>query len=447
MMNISDYIADRDSRFATVAMTDTNGLLRGQMVAVNSLSGMLEEGMGMAPAQLALDPTDELLTVPGVTDDAGDFHDGLLRLDPTTARALPWSAKGHELLLLSHFSDDSAEICPRAMLLNMLDRAAEAGLQPRYGLELEYTLFDESEESAHAKGYKNLKTATLHKSHDLLTYQILQTDWYKAVSDMCDALNIKLSKMHEEISGGFMEACIEAGTGTDPADQAVLLKNFLRILAMRENRSVTFMPRWSEQADSQSMHLHMSFLDLQGQPLFYDEKAEHNMSETFRYFVGGLQKYVGELSLMFLPTVNSYRRFAPDTFAPPALTWGYENRTTCFRVVGHSANSLRVENRLAGSDVNPYFNVMATLAAGLEGVKNKIEPHAAVVGAGYGLPDVPDYARTMPEAIERLSQSAFAREYFGERFVSAFTTSRQSQFDAFCSKVPDVELERFFGLG
>lgn len=446
-MTIDKFLANQASRFATVAMTDTNGLLRGQMVSARNLKGLIENGMGMAPAQLALDPTDEILNLPGVTDESADFHDGQLEIDTKSARSLPWSTEGHDLLLLSQFADETTEICPRAMLGKILQRASEAGIQPRYGLELEYTLFDETDESALAKGFRDLKTATLHKSHDLLAYQVLQSEWYESVSDMCDSLGIKLSKMHEEIGGGFMEACIDAGTGVEPADQAVLLKNFLRVLAMREGKSVTFMPRWSEQADSQSMHLHMSFLDPDGRSMFFDESAAHKMSKTFRHFLGGLQKHIGDLSLMFLPTVNSYRRFAPDTFAPPALTWGFENRTTCFRVVGHSQSSLRVENRLAGSDVNPYFNVAATLAAGLDGVLNEIEPLDEVVGAGYELPDVPEYARSMTEAISRLQRSDFAQEWFGERFVSSFCASRQHQLDAFATKVPDVELERFFALG
>ncbi|OED35216.1 glutamine synthetase [Chromatiales bacterium (ex Bugula neritina AB1)] len=446
-MNIEDYLSDSTSRFATVAMTDTNGLLRGQMVAVRHLQGILQNGMGMAPAQLALDPTDEMLMLPGVTDENGDFHDGLLSVDTGSARSLPWASSGHNLLLLARFADETAQFCPRAMLEKTLERATEAGIIPRYGLELEYTLFDETEQTAQAKGFRNLKTATPHKSHDLLTYQVAQQEWYEAVSAMCDSLDIQLSKMHEEIGGGFMEACIDAGTGISPADQTVLLKNFLRILAMRQERTVTFMPRWSEQADSQSMHLHMSLLDTDQNPLFYNAAEANSISETFRYFIGGLQKNVADLSLMFLPTVNSYRRFAPGTFAPPALTWGVENRTTCFRVVGHSPESMRVENRLAGADANPYFNVAATLAAGLDGIENKIEPQAAVTGSGYEQQAGPRYTSSMPEAISRLRESEFAHDWFGERFITAFSTSRESQYDAFCAKVPDVELERFFSLG
>src|SRR5690606_10302912 len=189
-------------------MADTNGLLRGQMVSVGSLKGIARNGMGMAPAQLALDPTDAMLTIPGVNDDSGDFHDDPLVLDPASVRKLPWSKPGHDLLVLSNYTGASAAICPRAILKGGLARAAKAGFVPKYGMELEYTLFDETPESARAKGYRNLKPATMHASHDLILYQVVQTEWYEAISAICEPLKIDLAKMHEEIGAGFMEACI-----------------------------------------------------------------------------------------------------------------------------------------------------------------------------------------------------------------------------------------------
>ncbi|MDR0807690.1 MAG: glutamine synthetase family protein [Gemmobacter sp.] len=446
-MTLDAYINDPANRFATVAMTDTNGLLRGQMVSTRSLAGIAKNGMGMAPAQLALDPTDAMLTIPGVNDDSGDFHDDPLLLDPATVRHLPWSKPGHDLLVLSNYTGASAEICPRALLRKVIARAAEAGLVPKYGMELEYTLFDETPESARAKGYRNLKPATMHASHDLILYQVVQSEWYEAVAAMCEPLGIDLAKMHEEIGAGFMEACIGAGEGTEPADQLVLLKNFIRALALRQGRSVTFMPRWNEQADSQSIHLHISMKDKAGKPLFWDESRKNGVSQIFRHFLGGLQKYIGDMTLVFQPTVNSYRRFAPGTFAPPGLTWGYENRTTCFRLVGHDAGSLRVENRLPGADSNPYLSAAATIAAGVAGIIEQVEPDPEVIGSGYAQEPGRDFARSMPEAIERLRASAFAKDWLGPRFVEAFTATRQCQHDEFRRRVPDVELERFFDLG
>lgn len=447
-MTPEEYVDAHERGFASVAVVDTNGLLRGQLVSTRSLKGILRNGMGMSPVTFALDPTDEILELPGVSDDSADFHDDYMVVDPSSARRLPWSSEGRDLLLLASYQGDTAGLCPRSLLRRVLDRGAEAGYAPRYGLELEYTLFDESAESAREKGYRGLRTATQHRSHDLLLYQVHQTEWYEAVADMCDALRIDLAKMHEEIGGGFLEACIAAGEGIGPADQMALLKNFLRALAMRQGRSVTFMPRWSEEADSQSSHVHMSMLDGAGEPVFHDAGGPHGMSKAFVHFLGGLQRHLGELSLLFLPTVNSYRRFAPGTFAPPGLTWGYENRTSCLRIVGHDPATLRVENRLAGADANPHLIVAAMVAAGVTGIVEGLEPEPEVVGNGYEQAGGgPDYARSMPEAIERLRNSELARDWFGDRFVDTFSAGRESQYDGFRSKVPDVELQRFFDLG
>ena len=446
-MTVDDYLADPASRFATVAMCDTNGLLRGQMVSTASLRGIAQNGMGMASVTLALDPTDVVQPVPGVSDDSADFHDDKLILDPASTRRLPWSRPGHDLLVLSNYSGPAAAFCPRALLARVLARVGAAGFVPKYGLELEYTLFDETPETARAKFYRGLKTATLHKSHDLILYQVIQTDWYEAVAEMCQALKIDLAKMHEEIGGGFLEACIAAGEGLEPADQLVLLKNFLRALAQRQGRCVTFMPRWSEEADGQSVHIHVSLKDRAGRAVFHDPGADHAMSQTFRHFIGGVQKYLGEMTLVFLPTVNSYRRFAPGTFAPPGLTWGYENRTTCLRIVGHDAGSLRVENRLPGADTNPYLTVAATLAAGVAGIIEAVEPEPETLGNGYAQPPRRDFARAMPEAIAALRGSAMACDWLGPRFVETFAASREGQLDEFRRKVPDVELARFFDLG
>jgi glutamine synthetase len=446
---MKDILDTNQTRFITVAMTDTNGLLRGQKVSRSSFEGILKAGMGMAPVTFALDPTDEILNIPGVTDESADFHDSPLIVDPSSVRSIPWEKPGDDLLVLSNYNDKTADLCPRYLLFKVLAKGENMGLTLKYGLELEYTLFNETAESLQEKGFRNLSPATPHASHDLVIYQAAQSDWYSDVADMCDSLKINLAKMHEEIGPGFMEACTSAGSGLEPADQTVLLKNFMRVLAMKQGKSITYMARWSESADSQSAHIHLSLKDAAGTPLFWDESKPDNMSDTFRHFIGGMQAYLGEMMLMFAPTVNSYRRFAPGTFAPPALTWGIENRTTCLRVVGHDAGSLRVENRLPGSDANPYLTIAATLAAGLAGIAEKIEPDAVVVGNGFVPSETEprEYPRNMRDAIAALRASQFAREWLGDTFVDAFAATRESQDEAFMHMVPDTELRRFFELG
>ena len=436
-------------RFFTVAVVDTNGLLRGQKLSSKHLDTILKNGIGMAPAQLALDPTDEILPIPGVTDDDADFHDSSLRVDESSLRSMPFERPCDANLYLAEFAGKAAALCPRSMLKAQLARAESMGLFPKYGFEQEFTLFNETTQSIAAKNYDNLITATPHASHDLLIYQSLQSDFYAEVADMCETLGIQLSKMHEEIGGGFMEACIDAGTSVDPTDQLIMLRNFLKVLAMRREQTVTYMPRWSEGADSQSTHVHISILDKAGNPLFYDSANNHTMSETFMQFIGGLQRYLPEMMLIFAPTVNSWRRYEEGTFAPPAFSWGVENRTCCFRVVGENKNSLRVENRLPCSDTNPYLLMAAMLSAGLAGIEEQLEPTAETVGNGY-LPDTSHGAplhKDMQTAIDAFSISEHARTKLGELFVEAYVSTRTAQLHSFKDKTLIDERKRFFELG
>lgn len=442
-------MADDNKRFVTIAAVDTNGLLRGQKIAARGFKSILQNGMGMAPAQLALDPTDEILPIPGVTDDDADFHDSVLRVDAATPRTMPFERAEDAQLYFAEFSGDAEGLCPRSLLRKQLSRAESMGVQPMCGFEQEFTLFNESSETLVSKGFDNLTTATAHPSHDLIIYQSIQSDLYAEVADMCEVMGVKLAKMHEEIGGGFMECCIDATTGLEPTDQLILLRNFLKVLAVRRGQIVTYMPRWSEDADSQSTHIHVSLLNSEGKPLFYSDDNEHHMSDEFLHFIGGMQKYLPETMLVFAPTVNSWRRFAEGTFAPPAFTWGVENRTTAFRVVGEGSASRRVENRLPGSDANPYLFTAATLAAGLSGIEEKLEPTAPTVGNGFvpGAGAGEPLPKNMQSAIDALASSAHARKTLGDQFVDAFVSTRSAQLESFKDKTLIDERKRFFELG
>ena len=442
-------MTNQKKRFITIAAVDTNGLLRGQKIAASGLAGILKNGMGMAPAQLALDPTDEILPIPGVTDDDADFHDSMLKVDENSRRTMPFEREQDADIYLADFTGDAQGLCPRTLLHKQLTRVSTHGFVAKLGFEQEFTLFNETSASISEKNFDNLVTATPYPSHDLIIYQSIQSDFYAEVADLCETLNVELGKMHEEIGGGFMECCINAGVGIEPVDQLTMLRNFLKVLAVRRGQTITYMPRWSEAADSQSCHVHLSLQDENGQGLFYDASAEHKMSETFMYFLGGLQRYLPEMMLIFAPTVNSWHRFTEGTFAPPAFTWGIENRTTCFRIVGESESSLRLENRLPCSDSNPYLTTAAMLAAGLSGVEEKLRPTTATIGNGYipGAGEGEPLQENMQAAINSLSSSRHARTWLGDQFVEAFVSTRSAQLESFEDKTLIDQRKRFLELG
>jgi len=179
------------------------------------------------------------------------------------------------------------------------------------------------------------------------------------------------------------------------------------------------------------MHLHQSVVNAQGQNIF--SQPDGSESPLLGQFIAGLQRYVPELMLMFAPNVNSYRRYVAGSQAPVNLQWGYDNRTTGLRVPASSAAARRVENRVAGADANPYLAMAASLAAGLAGIEQGLQPTPALVGNGYDQScDLPLH---MSDAMAAMKQSAFARQVLGDEFVTGYTAVKALEFEHFSSEI------------
>jgi len=215
------------------------------------------------------------------------------------------------------------------------------------------------------------------------------------------------------------------------ADQAFLFKTAAREIALRHGLNAVFMAKPISGQAGSSMHLHQSVVDAQGRNVF--SQADGGPSEAFFHFIGGLQAYTPDLMLIYAPTVNSYRRYVAGSQAPTNVQWGYDNRTAALRVPVSAPVARRVENRLAGADANPYLAMAATLAAGLAGIQDQLQPTAAVEGNGYhqarGLP------RTFDTAHAQMEASAHAPRLLGERFVQGFLAVKALEHEHYLNEI------------
>ncbi len=167
------------------------------------------------------------------------------------------------------------------------------------------------------------------------------------------------------------------------------------------------------------------------------------MSQTFRWWLGGLLATAADFSLLWAPTINSYKRFQPGSWAPTAIGWGLDNRTLGFRKVGHGKGT-RVESRVPGSDANSYFAFAGTIAGGLYGIEHQIEPPAPYVGNGYEATDLPRIPWNIVDAIERWEASAIAKAAFGDEVHFHIANMARQEWTAFNATVTDWELRRYF---
>jgi glutamine synthetase len=219
------------------------------------------------------------------------------------------------------------------------------------------------------------------------------------------------------------------------ADDHVIYKTGAKEIAAQEGMSITYMAKIDER-EGNSCHIHCSLAHEGGGNVFADDQ------QTFEHFVAGQLAALRELTLMFAPHVNSYKRYVEGSFAPTAVAWGKDNRTCSMRVVGHG-QGLRVENRLPGADVNPYLALAAMIAAGLHGIDNQLPLEPAFEGNAYES-DKPKVPHTMYAARDLFAESAIAREAFGQEVVDHYLNRARVELDAYEAAVTDWEKFRGF---
>ena len=227
------------------------------------------------------------------------------------------------------------------------------------------------------------------------------------------------------------------------ADTNLVFKNAVKEIAALHGRSATFMAKPHFDDAGSSCHIHSSLWSLDGAESRVPGDGEHHLSDEFRWYLGGLMATARELSLLYAPNVNSYRRFLPGSWAPTGIGWDTDNRTLGFRLVGHGAGT-RIECRIPGADANSYHAFAATIAGGLHGIRERVEPPPPYHGNGYTAPDLPRIPGTFAEAIDLWRTSDVARALFGEDVHHHVLTHAEFEWAAFNATVTDWERRRYF---
>jgi glutamine synthetase len=228
------------------------------------------------------------------------------------------------------------------------------------------------------------------------------------------------------------------------ADRHAIYKNGVKEIAFLNGVSATFMAKPSEKDIGSSCHIHSSLVQADsGDSVFVDG---HEETDTFRHYIGGLRARIRELALLIAPSVNSYKRYASESWAPTSISWGRDNRTCGFRVVGHG-QSRRAECRIPGADVNPYLGYAALLAAGLDGIENGTDPGPELVGNAYAAGEAEPFPSTLREAVDLWEASTFARAAFGDDVWRHYLNYGRTEQRLFDEVVTDYERRRMFERG
>jgi glutamine synthetase len=437
-------IADKKIDTVVVAMCDMQGRLVGKRLDANYfLSDVLKHGTEGCNYLLAVDV--DMNTVPGYEMSSWEkgYSDLAMVPDTSTLRYIPWQ-DGAALLLADVAWLDHSDVVasPRQILKKQINDLKAAGMQAMVGTELEFVVYNNTYEQAWNKGYKDLTPANQYN----VDYSILGGSriepLLRAIRLGMSGAGMNVESVKGECNYGQHEIAFKYADALTTCDNHVIYKNGAKEIAAQTGYALTFMAK-PNQREGNSCHVHLSFRGLNGELVMADEKdREHGLSEVGKQFIAGQLKYLRELSLLFAPNINSYKRFVPGSFAPTAIRWGRDNRTCALRLVGHG-QSLRLENRVPGGDVNPYLTVSAIIAAGLAGIKEKLKLEPAFTTNAYGS-DSPRVPTNMQEAQSLWANSEFVKSTFGKEVQDHYANMAQVELDAFGKAVTDWELFRNF---
>jgi len=362
--------------------------------------------------------------------------------DLSTIRKIPWNKEPTAQIIcdLNYPSGEPSKIAPRQVLKNIIRQLSDENLRAVVAPELEFYLCEQNLDpdlplkTPVGKSGRRETGSRVFGIDAVNEFDKLTDDIY----DYCELMNIGVDTLVHESGPSQIEINLNHGDPLALADQAFMFKRAVRQVALKHNIHATFMAKPYQGQPGSSMHIHQNLVSAKTGENLFSDKEGNNSKEFFR-FIGGLQTYLPDAMLLFAPYVNSYRRFVIDASAPINTHWGIENRTVAFRVPTSQNMSRRVENRIPGSDTNPYLAIAASLACGLLGLKEKIEPEKPIAGDAFERRhNIPKY---LPDALKRLKVSNELSDSLGKEFVTLYTEIKQTEHDAYQNVISAWERE------
>ncbi|WP_029062194.1 glutamine synthetase family protein [Labrenzia sp. DG1229] len=435
-----EWLHSRNIEDIECIVPDLAGVARGKMMPVEKFfSGPVMTMPASIFAQTISGdyPDDDERFQHNPTD--GDLY---FRADYSTLTSVPWESDPTAQLIHDAYTRQGApvETAPRNVLKRILKLYEDKGWEPVVAPEIEFYLVKPNTDPDYPLepptgrsgrpevGRQSYSISALNEFDDLID------DIY----DLSEHQGLEIDTLIHEEGAAQMEINLRHGNPLALADQVFLFKRTIREAALRHDMYATFMSKPMSHQPGSAMHIHQSVIDMEtGRNIFAGENGEE--TPAFLSFIAGHQTYLPKVTCIMAPFVNSYRRFSKTSTSPVNVYWGYDNRTVGLRVPYSSPEARRLENRIPGSDANPYLSIAASLACGYLGIVNELTPDAPrsddCTELAKSLP------RGLPEAVAKFESSDEMVEIFGETFVATYRAIKYEEFETFMSVISAWERE------
>jgi len=446
--DLKTYFEERDIRVVKVGAPDMDGMWRGKRIMSEYfLKSVAYEGSHFSDLIFAWDIQGE--PIPGVTYTGlhTGFPDLTLIPDLSTLHEVP-GEPGVAAVICDALTPEGEplELAPREILRRVVKTAQDKDFTPICAYEFEFYLFEGTPRELSREGFRTLTPIT----DGVFPYAVFRdssTDWIIGdIRDRLATIGVFIEASNSEYGPGQFEVNIHYSDALTAADSAMLLKNTVKEVAAEHGFTASFMAKIKNDTAGNSGHVHQSLVSMKNdKPLFANPKNPKALSEIGMHYLAGVLAHAQELTALYLPTTNAYKRIVGGQFSGSNTSWGIDNRTVSVRAIPSAGPAARVENRIAGADANPYLVLAATIASGLEGIENKLEPSPMITGNAYELDE--DETRRLPYTLDRavqlFSESEVAKKYLGENFVNHYSQMRSWEADLARLPVSQWEIDRY----
>lgn len=444
--DLKAFVAEHGIRTFKVGAVDIDGLWRGKRIAAPYfLESVADKGTNICNILFGWDMQDETISNLTYTGWQTGYPDVTLLPDLRTLKPVPWEP-GTASVICDVYSPDGSvlEISPRQVLRRVLAQAAEAGYAAKCGYELEFYLLRGTADELEARSFRDIETYS-RGSHTYSVFRDTASEHLMAeIREQLAEYGIYIEASNSEHGPGQFEVNMRYCDALHAADSAMLLKHTVKELAQRHGYTASFIAKLSTQWAGSSGHLHQSLVGTDDSLVFANSEDDTKLSAAGEAYMAGVVELAQEMTALYLPTINSYKRTEGATWAGSSATWGFDNRTVALRAIPSAGPAARIENRIAGADANPYLVIAASLAAGLHGIAKGLTPPAAIEGNGYEqaaketlLP------HTLDEATRLLEGSNTVRALLGDQFVEHFAATRRWEIEQFRAAVTEWEVARY----
>jgi glutamine synthetase len=438
--DLENWLNERRVTEIECLVPDLTGVARGKILPREKFKE--DRGMRLPEVVVAMGVTGEFPEegpyYDVITPTDRDMH---LRPDPSTVRIVPWAVDPTAQVIHDCYDRDGHIVpyAPRSVLRRVCELYAAEGWDPVVAPELEFYLVARNTDPD-----VPLKPPVGRSGRSETSRQAYSIDavnefdpLFEDVYDYCEKMELNVDTLIHEVGAGQMEINFFHAHPLGLADEVFLFKRTVREAALRHNMFATFMAKPIAGEPGSAMHIHQSIVDKNGRNIFSQEDG--SASNEFRWFIGGLQKYIPAAMALFAPYVNSYRRLARFTAAPINIQWGTDNRTVGIRSPVASPAARRIENRVIGADANPYVALAATLACGYLGIKKRLEPTPECKGDAY----LGDYQlpRSLGEALQLLREEKDLADVLGAGFVTVYSEIKEVEYAEFMKVISPWERE------